>query len=364
MIAPILIVGGYGVVGAQLAELIRKRNPQLPLLLAGRSQEQADLAAARIGNASGVAIDVTSADPLAGMDARLGAVIAAANDPANALLKAAVSRKIPYIDITRWTERLLQAQSLADEMQPGASVTLASSWMAGLSAILAMHASDGIPDIEEIRTTVLFRLNDKAGPNSIEYADRLSVPFRIWRLGAWQMVRPLTDPVRTAFPSGETAKAYRFDEPSQETLVGATGARSVSSRIAYDSASTMRTMVIMVRSGLWSMISGRMFTKLRHSLIYHPGEGAAHEFVIDVAGKDIQRQASMLDPAGQTHLTAVGAYIQLCEAAGLEGRPPRRTGVHFPEYETDFGFARKVLEEEGVSVQVTESRAPLIPVHP
>lgn len=348
----ILIVGGYGVVGLQLAALIRKRNPEQPLLLAGRSRVAADAAAAKICHARGVAIDVTRADPLAGLDTLPGAIVAAVNDPDNALMKAAIVRGIPYVDITRWTERLMGAHALATSMAPASSVTLGSSWMAGVSAIIARRLCEGLGDIDTLDTTILFRLGDKAGPNSVEYADRLSIPFRVWRQGRWRKVKPLTGPVRAVFPSGEIARAYRFDEPSQETLVGITGAKSISSRIAYDSASTTRSMVFMVRSGLWALISGKMFTRFRHSLIYHPGEGAAHEFLVDVTGDGAMRQARLLDPEGQTHLTAIGAYIQLSEVAGLEGRTVRRPGVHFPEYETDFAFARDILMQEDVRLDL------------
>lgn len=267
MPGPVLIVGGYGVVGAQLAALIRRRSPELELLIAGRSQAAAGRAAAGLGNAAGIAVDVTADDPLAGPRTAPAAIIAAVNDPGSSLMKAAISRAIPYIDITRWTERLMEAHALAQSLQPRASVSLASSWMAGLSAILARQACEGVHEVDTIRTSILFRLKDKAGPNSVEYADRLSIPFRVWEEGRWRRARAMTDPLPVIFPSGEAARVYRFYEPSQETLVGATGARSVASRIAYDDASAMRSMVFMVRSGLWRLISGRMFTKLRHSLI-------------------------------------------------------------------------------------------------
>lgn len=354
---PILIVGGYGVVGLQLAQLVRKRQPDVPLLLAGRSQTAADQAAADIGNAKGIVIDVNSDDPLANITTSIAAVVGAVNDPSNALMKAAIARAIPHVDITRWTERLLGAQKIAQALDPICSVTLSSSWMAGVSAIVARRACQDIGDIERIDTTILFRLKDKAGPNSVEYADRLSIPFRVWSGGKWRRVKPLTDPLRMTFPSGNVANTYRFDEPSQETLVALTGARSISSRIAYDDASTMGVMKFMVRSGLWHLISGPWFRKLRHAIIYNPGDGASHEIVIDVVGKDSSCRATILDPAGQTHLTAVGAYIQLCDAAGLEGRPRRKSGVHTPEQATEGDFALSVLKQEGVAITFAHSCA-------
>lgn len=349
---PVLIAGGYGVVGLQLAALIRKRAPDLPLLLAGRTQSAADDAAAQLGNARGLVMDITTDDPLTSLETPVSAVVAAVNDPGNTLLKAAIKRAIPYVDITRWTERLMEAEALVRSLQPRSSVTLASSWMAGLSAILARRTCQDAGEVDTIDTKILYRLADKAGPNSVEYADRLAVPFRIWQQGQWRKARPVTDPVLTHFPSGDIARTYRFDEPSQETLVEATGARSISSRIGYDDASAMRSLVFMVRSGLWRLISGDMFTRFRHALIYHPGEGAAHEIVIDVTGSAGSWRSTLFNPQGQTHLTALGAYIQLCETVGLEGRIARAAGIHFPEQATDFDFAHRILTEEGVTVEI------------
>lgn len=354
MSGAVLIAGGYGVVGLQIAELIRKRNPDLLLLLAGRTKSSADAAADVIGHAQGIVMDVEADDPLANVNLPIRAVLAAVNDPQDALLKSAIKRAIPYVDITRWTERLEQAHKLAVALEPAVPVTLASSWMAGVAAILAKRTCREIGKVDRIEISILYRLNDKAGPNSVEYADRLSVPFRVREHGKWRKARAFTDPIRVEFPGGDAAKAYRFDEPGQETLVAATGAASVSSRIAYDDASATRSLMLMVRSGLWTLISGKAFTSLRHSLIYHPGEGASHEIVVEAAGSEGKRRATLVDPKGQTHLTALGAYIQLCETIGLEDRPPRRPGVHFPEHETDPEFACKILSEEGVEALIAE----------
>lgn len=55
---PVLIAGGYGLVGGQVAELLRERHPELPLALGGRRPEVAGPLARRLG-ASAVGLDVT-----------------------------------------------------------------------------------------------------------------------------------------------------------------------------------------------------------------------------------------------------------------------------------------------------------------
>ena len=60
----VLIVGGYGVVGQQIAECIRERHPDLPLIIAGRSPSKGEAIAAGLGNTETAAMDVTKPRPL------------------------------------------------------------------------------------------------------------------------------------------------------------------------------------------------------------------------------------------------------------------------------------------------------------
>ena len=360
MTGPILIAGGYGIVGLQLAQLIRKRNPELEIILAGRSLEKAQAAADALGNARAAHLDVSNDQPLEQISEPLGAVLAVVNDPHNHLMHHAIKRTVPYVDITRWTERLKEAKAIAQKLQPRSSVTLSSSWMAGVSAIVAMKACEQLSKVDDIQTSILFRLNDKAGPDSIEYVDRLAIPFRIKDKGEWREVKPFTGPKEIQFPSGDKAVTYLFDEPSQETLVALTGAQSVSSRIGYDDPATGKFMAILVKSGVWKLISGAFFDRFRRSLLYKPGAGASHEIVITVTGKDAkgiatQATATVIDPESQTHLTAVGAYIQLCAATGLEDQMKRQPGIHYPEKGMDLDFAVRVMEEEEVTVQLSRT---------
>lgn len=357
MTRPVLIIGGYGVVGLQLAKIIRDAHPAIPLILAGRSLDAAQNAAAKIENATGFRMDVAGTTPILPAHDRLAAVIAAVNDPEHTQLRAAILQDIPYIDVTRWTERLNDAIELAAILDVRSSVSLSSSWMAGISAIVAKSAASKLASVERIETSILLRLADKAGPNSVEYTDRLGYSFRVMQDGRWRDGSPMSEPTHAEFPSGFSGKVYRFDEPSQETLARYTGAKSVSSRIGYDNATTNMTMAFLVKSGLWWLISGSAFRKFRRWIIYNPGDGAAHEIVITAAGRDSTGQvkktrATINDPRGQTHLTAIGAFVQLQEALGLGGRPVRGPGIYVPENHDDPDHVVGLLRRYGVEIEI------------
>ena len=87
-----------------------------------------------------------------------------------------------------------------------------------------------------------------------------------------------------------------------------------------------------------------------------PGKGAPHEIVIEVAGqKDgsaVMRRATIIDPQGQSHLTALGAVYALERVAGL-GRSALRAGTALPEtsYSPDeLARLRALYEAHGVRV--------------
>ncbi|MEI6450371.1 MAG: hypothetical protein WCP98_10540 [Actinomycetes bacterium] len=86
---------------------------------------------------------------------------------------------IPYVDITRWTERVRGAVSLAGRRSLRAPIMLSSGWMAGVASVVAVALSRHLERVDRIDIGVLYSLKDQAGPNSAEYMDRLATPFEV-----------------------------------------------------------------------------------------------------------------------------------------------------------------------------------------
>lgn len=253
----VLIAGGYGVVGQQIAQVIRQRHPNLPLLIGGRNPVKAESLARELTHTEIINLDVEHPNPLNGIKPR--AILATVNDPHNHLLLNAVYDGIPYLDITRWTERLQSAVSQVSTVPLHTPVILSSGWRAGVAAVIAVAASRQLQQVDCIDISVLYSLQDKAGPNSIEYMDRLATPFSVMINGERKQVHPYTDPRKITFPGGHTAKTYRFDTPDQFTLPTTTGAKTVAARIAFDDAMATNLLALLVRSGIWKLISGKQY---------------------------------------------------------------------------------------------------------
>jgi len=353
----ILIVGGYGVVGGQIAELMVSRNPAAELWIGGRSLQSAVDCAARHAGTRGVRIDITDTDPLANLPELPDVVVAVANDRDDNLLLASVRRGIAYVDITRWTPRMLKALERLSGIPATAPVILASGWMAGVAVTVAARHAAELDKIRSIDIDILYAIKDKAGPNSVEYADQLGIPFTIWSEGRPHTVKPLTDPHRANFSNGRILDCYRFDTPDQYTLVHTLGAAGVSSRLTYDDTGVVKFMRLLSTSGLWKLLSLPLFKRLRRAIIYNPGNGAPHEIVIRVAGENaggtaLVRRMTIIDPLGQTHMTAAGAVAQIERILGFRGRELPSPGISFPEQAKDLDHGFATLREMGIAIEM------------
>lgn len=199
----VLIAGGYGVVGEQVAELLRARNPETRLLIGGRDKENATAVAKRLGNADAVTLDVLKPGNVTALADQLSAVVPVVNDRKDYLLVESIRAKIPFVDITRWTAWQRQSIIRATFEDIKSPVVFSSAWMAGVVAMVSKKLAEGFSDVDSIDIDVLFSLQDKAGPNSIEYVDQLRTPYLIYKDGEMGTAMPMTEPKMSTFAGGE-----------------------------------------------------------------------------------------------------------------------------------------------------------------
>jgi hypothetical protein len=346
----VLIVGGYGVVGSQIARILHDKYVDVELRLGGRTKkEELPFESDRVQS---VVVDNTFNNPLQYVEESLTLVINAVNDPTDNLLRATQEQKIPLIDITRWTEHMAQSMTNLANNELHAPIIFTSGWMGGTAALLSKLFSENLQDVI-VNIHALYSLQDKAGPNSTAYMDRLTIPFYVTNRMGKKKVYPMTEPHNVQFPNGYMAKCYRLDTPDHVTLLQSDHVVEANFRIAFDDAFMTRGLVVLVRSGIWKMISGEKFTSLRQKLLYNPGKGSAHHLVITLQGREesgelVKRTIHVTDPLGQTHLTALGAVVQV---SYLLEKEMLRAGVYFPE---DIKLCKSsildVYREHGVTV--------------
>lgn len=351
----ILVVGGYGTVGLQIAEILHKTYPHYEIALGGRNPKKAKEQIEINPNFHLVKVDNEIDDPLSQSGDDWLLIINAVNDLGDHLLKASVEKGIPFVDITRWTERVHEARKLLEDKELAAPVVLASGWMAGIPALLASLYVSDLPDVQKITINTLYSIKDKSGPNSIEYMDRLTIPFHVAEEGKIVTVKPMTDPEKVIFPNGYETNCFRLDTPDHFTLVETVKARSAHFRIAFDHKPSAYFLYFLVNTGLWKLIHGERYKDLRRKLLYRPGNGHEHHIVLTVQGnnrlnKTTTRTITVTDPKGQTHLTAVGATLQAIALIEKE----RKGRIYYPEdarIYLDEAFIHQFLSIHGVIVK-------------
>lgn len=315
----ILLVGGTGVVGSRVAGMLRRHHPGLPLTIAGRNREKAADLARRLGNAEAAVVDTNHADPLAPVEGNL-AVLALVHDTDDNLLRSAIARDLPYLDITRGVAAQTRAYVTASLAPVRAPVMFASNWMAGVPAILAMHLAREIAPVETVTLSILYDMNETIGPDSADAGSNMSEPFAARVDGVWKKVEGLSDPVTVRFPSGRERPTVRVNMADVLTLAQATRARDVAVRIGIEPQ--------------------------------RPDPGSvSHEIVVELTGANGKRRASLLDAKGQAHLTALGVVANLERVLGLTGAP-LPAGIAVPETAPDGKRLIDLLRAEDVSLTI------------
>lgn len=345
---PVLLVGGYGTVGAELA---RMAAGSWPLLLTGRSPAKAADLRRELG-ADVRRWDLSDPEPFR---AAARAVVGVVNDPDDRVLRAALAGGVPYVDVTRWTSRVQRAAALTSLGLPGAGaaapVLLSSGWMGGVVPLVAAALAERLGGADSVETSIRYDLADRSGADSVEFMDRLGVDFEVLEDGLAKAVAPLSG-ARTLTIGDHRTRVARIDTPEQFTLPLTLGARTVTTRIGFSSAAATSTLVGLGRIGFFRRARGERWRPVRRRLLHSPGDGGTAALTIEVAGPLGALRATVTDPRGQARLTAVGALLGLRRVLGADGAPAR-TGLAFPESHPLPHTLLPALEAAGVRVDVT-----------
>lgn len=376
MTATVCVVGGYGVVGARVCELLAERHPDLHVVVAGRDPARAAEVASRLPSASTALVDVLAEDPLADLAVTPDVVVAAADDPADRLLRAAVRRGVALVDPARPIHRVDAAKDLWAAEGGTAPVLLPVGWCASAAAVtvaallesgdvfseprpVAPPQSEGLlsggssddgpqPALDLVEVDVLVARDDVLGPAGAARLVDVHRSFAVWDHGRRRLLRGLADP-HVVRVDGRPVRTRRFSSAEQDTLVEAGYAGSVAVRLSPDTAGASAALSFLVGSGAWAWLPRAW----RRGVLHHEAAAPApHRVVVTLVRDDELARVDLLDPLGRAHLATVGTVGQVERALGLAGRTPPPPGVTHPEQADDVARDLALLRENGVEVQL------------
>ncbi|MEH3131179.1 MAG: saccharopine dehydrogenase NADP-binding domain-containing protein [Mycolicibacterium neoaurum] len=259
---PILIAGGYGVVGGHLAELLAPRYPGR-LVITGRDRDRAATAAAALAN--GCLADHLDAADAESVQAvirshRPTLVISCAGRTEPALAHACLTGGVHYIDVSADAPGITaveQFHTLA--VQSAATAVLSVGVAPGLTNLLALEVVSGLDHVERLDVGVQLSIGDTHGAAAIDWTlANMGAPFPVAsdrRKGAVPYERPFAAQHRLDFGGPARVRAGGFNFPEQRTLARTLNVPDVRSWLALRPRIVHAVAAFTVRTGLARALS-------------------------------------------------------------------------------------------------------------
>lgn len=324
--APVLIIGGSGVVGSQAARALRRLQPTLPIAIGGRNLAKAEAIAKALGHASAVRVDVSQAGLGLQQVQTFSAVVVFLKDEWLNSMRFAQNRGLPYISLSSGTFEIGPEVAQYIHAPDKSAILLASHWLAGASLFPALHHAKAFGSIDAIRIGVLLDKEDMGGQAAYADFERItgSAPAAMTLQDGrfvWNRVDDM--PVKYVGVDGVELEAQRYSPFDIMSLATATDARTISLDLAYAMSASRRR-----------------------------GEPFSTEIVIDIDGV-LQEGGhghwhhEIVHPAGQAPLTGLGVALAVERMLGRAGGQAPGPGLYFPEILLDPGHVVHQMEAFG-----------------
>lgn len=260
----IVVIGGYGHVGAQICTLLSGRFPGA-VYAAGRSLERAEQfcrsTGGRVKPLQMDAAEAFSADKMR----QVKLVVMCLDQQDSSFAEACLIEGIHYIDVTANLAFFGQMAQLAGSGNKyGATALLSVGLAPGLTNLLAGEAKLSMDKVQQLDIAVLLGLGDSHGQAAIEWTvDNLAAQFEVMQNGKAIRADSFTDAKITDWGvSLGKRRAYRFPFSDQQVLPQTLGIPTVSTRLCFDSRAATSGIAVLQKLGLLKWLGHRRFRKM------------------------------------------------------------------------------------------------------
>lgn len=374
----VVVIGGYGVMGKLFCNAIREKYNYINIYIASHNLAKATEFAEELNNkyqgasatsgssevtgkCYGILVDIKNKNPLSSLDGlnhKVSAVIALINDSNNYIIRDACEREIPYLDIAKAGDDIIEAMNIVDEhAKQGKDVRAlwGSEWFVGLPSLIAVDMSKQFELIETIQVIALMKNNDIAGPDSLEAFAGIADAYDAWINGKMIKARAFTEYVPVTYPEGFKGYAYNMDNVETFSLPKITNVQTIKFLIALDDNFSFPLVKFMCKIGLMGLLSKPSFKGLRKTLLYSPGKGANVDIILKVKGKKSASDSDSKEletrlhcEKGQTHFTNTGLIITFEYLLGLNGYEKSPKGNAFADWNKDSSRAIEQAKSAGI----------------
>ncbi len=294
----ILIIGGTGLIGTNISQILKSRNPDSNVFIGSRKKSIA---------ANRLTIDVLDYMTLSEISKHaIDLIVLCVNDKLNNVLYYAIDNQIDYIDITKPTPDLTEAFSIAGkETKLSSKIIFSSGWMAGVVPGL-------IPDLKNstaVALLVYYSIKDKAGESSAHFmAENVSKPFLRYHDNQPITIKHFLDSEKYDF-SFEIGKrlVYNFDVPDLFILNAVEKVPTVSVKMTYSSKIVTRLLGFFQSVRLFDHLS----LKNRRLLFSANGKGDKTVFEVLATTANGRTKSVLQSDNGQSELTAFATVLHI-----------------------------------------------------
>lgn len=171
--APVLMIGGSGIVGQRTARVLRQLRPNLPLVIGGRNLTNAQTIATQLGNTHATRIDLEQ--PTLGLPEHTtySAIVVFFKDDTLQTMRYAQQRAVPYVSLSSGTFEIGPEVAQYVHVPNAAPILMASQWLAGAATLPTLHFAKAYSRVDIIRIGLLLDEHDMGGPAAAADYDRI-----------------------------------------------------------------------------------------------------------------------------------------------------------------------------------------------
>lgn len=255
----IVVIGGYGHVGAQICMLLCEKFEGV-VYAAGRNLERAErFCESTGGTVKPLKLDAAQEFSAAGMR-QIKLVVMCLDQQDTSFAEACLREGIHYVDITASLDFFGKMARISG---PGnkyeAAAVLSVGLAPGLTNLLAGEARRSMDEVQRLDISILLGLGDTHGQAAIEWTvDNLSAAFEVMQEGKAIRVDSFSDG-QTVDWGAELGKrrAYRFPFADQQTLARTLRIPSVATRLCFDSRLATAGIALLQKLGLLRLLKGK-----------------------------------------------------------------------------------------------------------
>lgn len=322
----ILIVGGYGMVGSNIARLIRQADERIEIILAGRTPQNGVSLAKELKHSETAYINLEEGFEISEFK-NIDLIISAVDDHRNILRETAIANGIACIAVSELADQISPTAFLGLHKTIAAPVVYAGHWQAGLLTLMVKQQANKFSQIETIELAGLYDPKDNVGPLVANEVNGFVGEALIRKEGNWLSIK-----------ANENPRAINLH--NQTAVVGyPLSTLDVPSIAAFTSAQNIR----------FDFITGE-------SIGTSKGQHASHELYITITGTLLSGEKTKLStivsgPKGNSHLTAVGVYLITEKILGLNGQSAQKVGgLYLPETIISTDHISDRLKEFGIEI--------------